>query len=248
MTNGHRKLRIATYNVHKCEGLDRRVSPGRIAEVIAETNADVIGLQEVLSISGGPPEADQAEYLARALNMNYVMGDVRSLRGGMYGNLVLSRLPVHSHCKFDLSIPGREQRGCVRTDVDLGTANPLHLFNFHLGTAFLERRLQAKLLIESQVIRSPELAGPRVVVGDFNEWTRGLVSKTLAAEFRGADIRLHLKDKWTYPGVFPVLHLDHIYYDEALVVEHVALHRTRKALVASDHLPLLADFVVKESE
>ena len=46
----------------------------------------------------------------------------------------------------------------------------------------------------------------------------------------------------SYPGFMPVLHLDHIYYDDALKLKTFRLHRSRKALVASDHLPLVACF------
>jgi len=42
-----------------------------------------------------------------------------------------------------------------------------------------------------------------------------------------------------------VMHLDHIYYDEALLLESVRLHRSRLALIASDHLPLVAEFRLK---
>jgi endonuclease/exonuclease/phosphatase family metal-dependent hydrolase len=239
------RIRVATYNIHKCIGLDRRVMPGRIAEVIAEFKPDVIGLQEVLSVEGGTREQNQARLLADELGMHLAMGEVRKLYGGAYGNAVLSCFPLSGICTFDLSAPGRERRGCVRTDVHLPEGAPLHMFNFHLGTAFGERRWQAKHIFETEVIRSKDIAGPRVVVGDFNEWTRGHVSVMFAAELRGADIRLHLKQTRTYPGFFPVLHLDHIYYDDDLVLEHVALHRSRKALIASDHLPLFADFAVR---
>ena len=238
------RLRVATYNVHKCQGLDRRVLPGRIADVIAEFKPDVIGLQEVLSIDDASRERHQARYLADCLGMHLSIGQVRELHGGVYGNVVLSRHPVQQACTYDLSAPGREQRGCIRTDVDLGGNVVLHFFNMHLGTGFQERRWQAKRLVEAEIIRGPDL-GPRVVVGDFNEWTAGMVSRVLAAEFRTADIRLHLKSARTYPGMFPVLHLDHIYYDDDLVVEKVVLHRTMKSLVASDHLPLYADVAVK---
>jgi endonuclease/exonuclease/phosphatase family metal-dependent hydrolase len=240
-----RRIRVATYNVHKCVGLDRRLMPGRIAEVIDEFRPDVIGLQEVLSIEGAAREHNQAQLLAEELGMHLAMGEVRRLRGGAYGNVVLSCFPLSGICTFDLSAPGRERRGCVRTDVQLPEGPALHVFNFHLGTAFAERRWQAKHIFENELIRSKDIAGPRVVLGDFNEWTRGHVSVMFAAELRGADIRLHLKQTRTYPGIFPVLHLDHIYYDDDLVLEHVALHRSRKALVASDHQPRFSDFGVK---
>jgi endonuclease/exonuclease/phosphatase family metal-dependent hydrolase len=225
--------------------MDRRFKPSRIAEVILETKPDVIGLQEVLSIEGGPPEMRQAQYLAERTGMNLAIGEVRQLYGGTYGNIVLSRYPVRGMCTYDISVAGREKRGCMRADVLLPDGQVLHVFNVHLGTAFAERKHQGRKLVEQELLRSRELVGPRVVVGDFNEWTRGVASQLLTAEFTSADIRLHLKQKVTYPGVFPVLHLDHIYYDRDLIVERVVLHRTLKSLVASDHLPLCADFVLR---
>lgn len=241
-------LRIATYNIHKCRGMDGKVSPGRIAEVIAEVKPDIIGLQEVHSFEEGSRDRHQAQYLADELGMHLAIGEVRKLQGGIYGNAVLSRYPLQAICHYDLSCPGREQRGCVRTDVCVQDGDPLHVFNLHLGTAFQERRYQARRMIETELVRARDLIGPRVVLGDFNEWTRGLVSQTLSAEFRSADIRLHLKRMRTYPGIFPMLHLDHIYYDEDLKVERVILHRTPKALLASDHLPLYADFLLRKPE
>jgi endonuclease/exonuclease/phosphatase family metal-dependent hydrolase len=82
------------------------------------------------------------------------------------------------------------------------------------------------------------------VLGDFNEWTKGLVTQMLRAEFQSADLRLHLQRTRTYPGFLPFMHLDHIYYDSTLVLDGIHLHRTPMAMVASDHLPLLAEFEV----
>ena len=240
------RIRVATYNIHKCVGMDGRESVQRIAEVISECNPDVVGLQEVLSIEGGQRHENQARFLADALGLEVAIGEVRKLRGGSYGNIVLSKYPFADICTYDLSAPGREQRGCIRTSVCLPGGGLLHVFNVHLGTAFMERRWQARRFFQTELVRSKDLRGARVVLGDFNEWTRGLASTMLAAELRGADIRLHLRRK-TYPGVFPVLHLDHIYYDEDLILDHVFLHRTMKALVASDHLPLVADLCVRPS-
>ena len=80
------------------------------------------------------------------------------------------------------------------------------------------------------------------MLGDFNEWTRGLASRLLAAHLEGIDIRYHLPRSRTYPGVLPLLHLEHIYFDAALELDSVTRHRSRTALVASDHLPLVANF------
>ena len=106
----------------------------------------------------------------------------------------------------------------------------------------MERRRQARLLLSKEVLLSPELKCPRLIIGDFNEWTQGLVSRMLAAKFESVDIKLHLKRRRTYPGVLPIMHLDHMYFDRELMLETFLLHRSRMALVASDHLPLVAEF------
>lgn len=240
-TKAHR-VRVATYNIHKARGMDGRTRPNRVAEVLRQVDADVIALQEVLSFGGRNGHVDQAHYLGHELGYQVVVGENRKHRGAAYGNVVLSRFPVVGHCNYDVSVPGREERGCLRTDIDLGHHTVLHVFNVHLGTAFMERRHQARRLLEEELIRSQELEGPRIVLGDFNEWVRGLVSRMLAAEFQSADIRLHLGRRRTYPGFFPFMHLDHIYYDGALKLSDVCLHKTPTALLASDHLPLVADF------
>ena len=236
-------VRIATYNVHKCRGMDRRLDAARIADVLAAVNADLVALQEVLSIPGAAPEDDQAQFIAsRLAGYEVVFGENRRLRGGAYGNAILSRLPVRAVRNYDLTWRGRERRGCLRADVELEPGRLLHLFNVHLGTAFLERRFQGRRLLSLDVLKSPALAGPRVVVGDFNEWTRGLASRLMAGEFDSVDLRLHTGRRRSYPALLPVLHLDHFYFDRHLKLRTFKLHRTRQSLLASDHLPMVAEF------
>lgn len=233
------RLRVVTYNIHKCRGLDRRVRPDRIAAVLRELEADVIALQEVVNVPHGPPEAHQGDYLASELGMQVVHGEVRALHGGGYGNVTLSRWPVRSSCNYDVTVRGQEPRGCLRADIDLPGGRMLHLFNVHLGTSFLERRHQGRRLVDSVL---PQHQGhARILVGDFNEWTRGLASQLLSAHLVSADIRTHLSRARTYPGVLPFWHLDHVYHDEVLRVERMQLLRSSLTLVASDHLPLIAD-------
>jgi endonuclease/exonuclease/phosphatase family metal-dependent hydrolase len=236
------KFRIVTYNVHKCVGMDRRLNPARIVSVLKEIDADIVALQEVHCVQGRNHEDDQAHFIARELGFEYCMGHTRNLKGGIYGNLVLSRLPLLGSENHDISVLGREERGCLRVDVELAKSARLHVYNVHLGTSFIERRAQARKLISESILSDAKIPGPRIMLGDFNEWTRGLVTRLLTDHFQSGDIRLHLKRSRTYPGVLPFMHLDHIYFDETLQLEHAELHRSRTALVASDHLPIFADF------
>ena len=233
-------LRVATYNVHRCRGLDGRTKPERIAEVIRCIDPDIIALQEV--VGAGPHSAGHAEELGALLGMGWVMAPARHLRGALFGNVVLSRLPILHHAQYDLSWKTCEPRGCQRVDIAVGS-HTLHLYNVHLGTAFRERRFQAGRL--GAVVHDRRIGQPKIVLGDFNEWMRGLATQMLSERLSSIDLRAHLRRRRTYPGVFPVLHLDHIYYEGTVEVARVELPRTRLALIASDHLPLVAELRVQ---
>jgi endonuclease/exonuclease/phosphatase family metal-dependent hydrolase len=232
-------LRVATYNIHRCRGLDGRTRPERIAEVLQGVDADVIALQEV--VGAGPRHDGHAQELGAALGMGWAMAPTRLLRLHAYGNVVLSRFPIVHHVRYDLSWKTCEPRCCQRVDVDLG-GRLLHLYNVHFGTAILERRVQAERL--AGIVSDRRVTGPKVVLGDFNEWTRGPASALLSERLHGVDLSAHLRRRRTYPGVLPLVHLDHIYHAGAVEVRRVELVRTRRSLIASDHLPLVAELAI----
>jgi endonuclease/exonuclease/phosphatase family metal-dependent hydrolase len=239
---GPRQLRIATYNVHRCRGLDRRTRPGRIIDVLAAIQPDIVALQEV--IGPGTSGMGQAELIGAGLGMGWVMASARELRQHQFGNVVLSRHPIREHAEHDLTWKTCEPRCSQRVGIDLGTPGTLlQVFNVHLGTALLERRYQAARL--AGWIHDRRTRPPKIVLGDFNEWSRGIAEDILARRLQSVDLFPHLKRRRTYPGIFPVLHLDHIYYEGDIEVRRIELPRTRLSMVASDHLPLVADVRVR---
>lgn len=232
---------VASYNIHRGIGMDRRHDLARIADVIAETNAEVIALQEVVR-ENGRAEADQAAFLAARLGMELMMGETRAHGTGSYGNAVLTRLPVFGSARCDLSWGAREPRGCLRVDVGVGRTT-LHVFNCHLGLKLRERRRQLDLLAGFITV-SHQLPGPRVLMGDFNEWHFGPITRGLRREFSSPMRRM----RRTHPAVFPLFKLDRIYWDVALEGREFHAHRSRLARVASDHLPVIATLRVRMPE
>jgi endonuclease/exonuclease/phosphatase family metal-dependent hydrolase len=243
MRKSRRSLRVVTYNIHKCRGMDGRVRPGRIVDVLGRIDADIVALQEVVRIESPSVESDQARFIARELGFNLAFGVTRPFKDGRYGNVVMTRFPIHADRHYDLSSPGREPRGCLRTDIRVDSAI-LHIFNVHFGTAFFEHRRQALRLFEDRIVTNRDLSGHRIVLGDFNEWLRGGVSRTLRSHLECADIRDHLQKSRSYPGILPLFNLDHIYFDRTLQLRSLQLQRRGRTLLASDHLPLVADFQI----
>lgn len=238
-----RRFSVATYNIHKCRGMDGRVRPQRIVRVLRELNADVIALQEVVNVPNHNPEANQARFLAEELGLHTVST-------GSYGNVILSRYPVVFTHHHNISVAKREERSCLRVDLEVAPGKILHVFNVHLGTNFFERRTQGQQLVNDVIhCRAGGKSarnGPRLVLGDFNEWVPGLASRLLAAHLKGKDIRDWLTARRTYPGLFPFLHLDHIFYDDTLELIRASLRRSPLTLTASDHLPIVAEFLYSD--
>jgi endonuclease/exonuclease/phosphatase family metal-dependent hydrolase len=222
------RLRVATYNVHSGVGVDRRFRPQRIADVIDELAADVVALQEVLSPVRG---VDVHATLREATGLHLVTLTTMPLAGGTFGNALLSRWPILDLAEHGLTVGTREPRGAL--DATIGRdARELRVIATHLGLRSVERHEQLSRLLDIAK-REPDL--PAVIAGDFN------VTRARAREIRAH--AAHLGDVSalaTFPSFAPVLPLDRIFALHGASIVDVAVHRSRKARVASDHLPLVA--------
>lgn len=233
-------LRVVTYNIHRCRGMDRRVVPARAAAVLSSLDADIVGLQEV--VGPAPHHVGHVAPIEAALGLDAAFATARQLRGHAFGNLVLSRFRVVHSEQFDLTWAAREPRILQRVILDV-VGRKVQFLNVHLGTSLRERRVQATLL--SDYIRQCQPTElPTVVVGDFNEWRPGPVGAALRQWFRDAEESAGGRARRSYPGVLPVVHLDHVYHSPHFAARRVALVRTRATLIASDHLPLMVDLVL----
>ncbi len=225
------RLRVASYNIHRCMGADGVRSPERIADVIRELDADIVALQEVESRMGMDADAHQLNYLAQVTGFVAVAGPTVLRPDSHYGNALLTRLPVLAVRRLDLSVRGFEPRGALDVDLDAG-GEPLRIISTHLGLRHRERREQvARLLgvLEQHTDRR------LLLLGDINEWVPG--SRTLG--------RLHARlgqspAPRTYPARRPLFALDRVWASPREIIADLARHDTALARVASDHLPVTA--------
>lgn len=235
---GFAALRVATYNIHGCVGVDGRCDPPRIAAVLREIAPDIACVQEVDARRRTDPLADQWAYLGEATGLSVVAGRRSGERLGRFGNAILTRFPVLSARLIDLSVGDYEPRGAIDADLLVGE-RVLRVLATHFGLRLAERRWQAGRLIaalgEAQAANRPT---PHAVLlmGDLNEW-RGRRGGLRALDRRlgpGAVPR-------TFPSWMPVLPLDRIYAAGPAVLRGIEVYRSPLARLASDHLPLVAD-------
>jgi endonuclease/exonuclease/phosphatase family metal-dependent hydrolase len=224
-------LTVASYNVHRCIGADGRHDPDRVAAVLRELDADVVGLQEVASRFGAPGAVDQLAYLARALGYHAIAGPTLRQRRGHCGNALLTRRPVLGLDQIDLTRAGREPRGAIDAQLGVG-ADVVRVLVTHLGLHWRDRRAQVRRLLDAL---GEDRAGFVVVLGDINEWLPRL----------GCLGRLHGRlgtapAVRTFPARRPLLALDRVWAQPHAGLLAVRAHATALARVASDHLPVSA--------
>jgi endonuclease/exonuclease/phosphatase family metal-dependent hydrolase len=229
MTTLDSSLVFATYNVHGCVGLDGVVDVARIADVLADLDADVIALQEVLA--GREGVDGQLAELAVRLGMDAVVGSTMQRGQCRYGNALLSRLPISDVRVIDLSVAGYEPRCLLHARVEFGGSH-IDVFNTHLGLRVRERHAQIRachrVLDDDPVL-------PQVMMGDFNAWLpRGDVLGPLRARF-GAQPAPR-----SFPCRRPVFALDRIWTRPRAWLQEIHVGSHRHARVASDHLPVWA--------
>ncbi len=244
------RLRILSYNIHRAIGVDRRFRPDRIIKILDYYQADVVLLQEVDVGVPRSREMDMAKMLADSLDYPYyTIGLNVQLRKGQYGNATLSRYPIKDQRNIDLTIDNRKSRGCLHTSLSIhgkeGNSHMLEVFNLHLGLSYKERPRQIGLLVRSAEFASLTNNQPCLVGGDFNDWWIRIAP--MFTEIMGFDCATNHKRGYqnaflTYPSFSPTSGLDKIFYRGSIRRIKGKSCRIPTARVASDHLPVIADF------
>jgi endonuclease/exonuclease/phosphatase family metal-dependent hydrolase len=225
-------LRVASYNVHKCVGTDRRFDPARTAAVIAELGADLVALQEADRRFGRRTGLLDAAALEAETGLAPLPVSQLEDGHGWHGNALLVRRGTPATLRR-LSLPGAEPRGAVIAELML-PAGPLRVVAAHFGLLHRSRLWQARAILEA-LEEGPAM--PTLMLGDLNEWRPAHRSslRPLAPMFGAV-----AGGPPSFPSRLPVLALDRILGWPQGLLGPVRVHDTPLARTASDHLPLTA--------
>lgn len=229
-------FKVASYNIHKGVGTDRRRDPARILNVLNEVGADIVCLQEA-DLRFGTRASVLPRFLIEA-HTDYVPVplDVQHDSMGWHGNAILARrgLEVESH--DILHIPCLEPRGVVTARIAVAGAT-VSVFGMHLDLSGLWRVRQARTI--AGLAEAARQESPVVLMGDLNEW------RAVAGCFRELGRHFTLLDPGpSFPSRRPLGRLDRILHCERLSMTDCGVHRSPLAAVASDHLPVWAEFTL----
>ncbi|QIB67759.1 oxidoreductase [Kineobactrum salinum] len=240
-----RQLRIVTYNVHSCIGMDGKLSARRIARVIARTQPDIVALQELDVGRSRSGHENQAQVIAHYLTMEHHFHPVIHVENEQYGDAILSHLPmrlVKAACLPPVPGPGsrREPRGAVWVAVEvMGTE--IQVINTHLGLWPGERLRQVQELLGRNWLGHPDCQGPVILCGDFNATPGSAVCRMLRARLDDAQIELAShRPRNTFSSNIPAARIDHIFLGGGVEVTAIDTPQSQLARLASDHRPLVA--------
>lgn len=240
------RLRVMTYNVHSCLGTDGRVSPRRIARVIAQQNPDIVALQEVDHGKARSRSEDQATIIADLLGYHVVFCPTVIVGEERYGHAVLSRLPIETMKVAELPVNDRgvwpERRAALWSRILLHDTE-INVVTTHFGLSASERLAQMKALLGPDWVGPVLDNEPVIVCGDFNCRPGGPTYRRATAKLRDM---AGARGVNTFSSLHPFTRLDYIFASGHFTPENVTVVRTELTRISSDHLPVVADLMVEE--
>ncbi len=249
-----RRVRVMTYNIRHCLGIDGVLSPERTASVIKAARPDIVALQELDIRRRRTRRVDQVRFLADELGMDVHFHPARHVRDERFGNAIFTRLPSRLVHQAALPTPPHlqriEPRSALWVAVDLGGV-VLNVVNTHMSLLGRDRVVQARALLGPDWLGHPACGDPNPVllVGDLNASPRSRAYDLLASHLTDCQKLPAVKrPKRTFPSRFPVIRIDHVFARGAIDVVAIDVPRNGAARLASDHLPVIADLIVGRAE
>jgi endonuclease/exonuclease/phosphatase family metal-dependent hydrolase len=241
----HIPVKVMSFNIHHGADSEGSYDLGRTAEVIRQSGAELIGLQEVdRYFSNRSRLEDTIGRLAAMLGMHYAYGanlDRPPAKPGMprnqYGTAVLSKYPIMASHNHLLTSFGKEQRGLLETLIDINGI-PVYFYSTHLGLDQEQRETQTNEILS--IMGQNE--GPQIVVGDFNARPHSPEMRKLTALFQ--EPWASLPEAYTIASNRPYAKIDYIWANEQLLLGDPA-DAVVMNVQASDHFPIISSLIVK---
>ena len=242
-------LRVMTYNIHSCMGIDGKIRPERVARVINHFDPDIVAVQEVDAHRPRTRGHDQAQLIADHLRMSHVFQTMLEEEKERYGIAVFARYPFKILKAAHLTPADRkifrEARGAIWLKIEPEGGVPFHFINTHFGLGRNERRLQAEELLGKRWLGDIGEDEPVILCGDFNTGPRSPVFARFQSRFRDAQLAANgHRPRATFSSVKPLLRIDHVFVSRHFSVEGIERPDTPTAVMASDHLPLCVELTL----
>lgn len=239
---GPRRLRVMTYNIHSCIGMDGRISPSRIARVIRSFDPDIVALQEVDCGCVRTRNDDQDKLIADELEMHTSFCCTVQRGEGSYGHSLLSRYPVEVIASGLFSAhKNREPRGALLAKIHLD-GEVINFLSTHFGLTDLERTAHITELLGPEWLGKTSPDEPLVVCGDFNMMPSSRHYRRLIERVHDVETLVkNPKSLKTFFAFLPFSRIDHIFVSDHFEVEDIRVPQTTLTRTASDHLPLIAE-------
>jgi endonuclease/exonuclease/phosphatase family metal-dependent hydrolase len=241
-----RPLTVMTYNIHHGAGIDGVLDLERIAVLIEQSGADVIGLQEVdRHWSARSNWVDQPAWLAQRLKLHYAYAanlDLPPLNPGeprrQYGTAILSRYPIKDFTNTLLpKYPTGEQRGLAVATIKVRGVE-LRFANTHLTSNNNAERLEQAQKVVALLGTS---TAPTLLVGDLNARPDAPEIKTLTAVLNDTWPEVGVGPGYTIEADNPTARIDYLLHSSRLTPASAEVPTS----LASDHLPVVASYTLR---
>jgi endonuclease/exonuclease/phosphatase family metal-dependent hydrolase len=225
-------MKVASYNIHKAIGLDRRRDPERILTILHEIGADIVALQEADRRFGTRSSCLPLAMIDDHGHYRAVRLDTRPDSIGWHGNAFLVARHIDVTEAAVVALPTLEPRGAIRLDA-MVRGHCVRVVGMHLDLSGIRRRQQIATILAHLNDCAPPC--PTILMGDLNEWSAaGGALRAFAPRYRV------LAPGRSFHTRRPVAQLDRIIVSHDLVVDGCGVHHSALASRGSDHLPVWA--------